>query len=182
MSINDQAPRARTLPITKENDRLSLRETGFSLRQLGGSLLVSYLRSALRRAAQRAFIKSESLFRPAALKRRRDALGAVLFVVPRRALSLAHRARAAAAIFARAAAERGRRAPPPPPLGLAPPPRPPNKLLSRRSSAVICLRIDNACSKADSDKSIAFRNRVELSFWQDLLMIYSLAFHWPSGT
>ena len=104
-------------------------------------------------------------------RRLRGARDAVLFDPPRRALSLAQRALAAAAIFARAAAERGRR---PPPLGLAPAVRPPNKLESRRSSAVICLRIDNACSKADSDKSIDSRNRLELSVLQDLFLIYSL--------
>lgn len=130
---------------------------------------VGYFRSAFLRAAQRAFIRSESLFRPAALSRRLR--GAAPFEPPRRALSLAQRALAAAAIFARAAAERGRR---PPPLGLAPAVRPPNKLENRRSSAVICLRIDNACSKAASDKSIDSRNRLELSVLQDLLLIYSL--------
>jgi hypothetical protein len=117
---------------------------------------ISHFRSAFRRSAQRAFIRSESLFRPAALSRRlRGACVAALFAPPRRALSLAQRALAAAAIFARAAAERGRRAP----LGLAPPGRPPNKLVSRLSNTLICLRIDNACSKADSDKSIDSRNR-----------------------
>src|ERR1700756_993063 len=89
----------------------------------------SYFRSAFRRAAHRAFVRSESLFRPAALSRRlAGARLATPFAPPRRALSLAQRALAAAAIFARAAAERGRR--PPPPLGLAPPVRPPNKLES----------------------------------------------------
>jgi len=115
------------------------------------SQTVGHFRSALRRSAQRAFIKSESLFRPAALSRRlRGARVAVVFERPRRALSRAQRALAAAAIFARAAADSCRR---PPPV-FAAPARRPSKLARRLSSALMCLRIDTACSKSANDTSI----------------------------
>jgi hypothetical protein len=103
----------------------------------------------LRRAAQRAFIASESFFRPAAVNPRRRpeafaAVGAVavVVVVP---LRRAQRARAAAANLARVAADIGRRPRRRPPLrrpsseeGLVDPPKRVDNFCS--SELICCLR------------------------------------------
>ena len=117
-------------------------------------------------AAQRAFINWESRLRPAAVipPLRFPPLFAA-FVPPLPALTRAHRARAAAAIFALAAADIRRR---PPLRGAAvpPPPAPPTKPLNRLSNASIWRRIDKACSKFRVDKSIeAFDRVMSYSFY-----------------
>jgi hypothetical protein len=104
---------------------------------------------ALRRAAQRAFIDSESFLRPAAVRpfRRRGPLAAgAAAVVP---LRFAQRARAAAASLARVAADIRRRPPParrprrlPPPVEVV---EPPNKLDSRCWRSAICFLSEIAC-------------------------------------
>lgn len=108
-----------------------------------------YLLAALRRAAQRALIASESLLRPSGVMppplflAEPDDFDAPL-AVPPPLPALAHRARAAAASFARVAADIGRRRPsclapdePPPWLLRAGPPLllpPPVKSELSRSS------------------------------------------------
>ena len=116
---------------------------------------------AFRRAAQRAFIDSESFLRPAAVNplRRPGAFAAdgALAVVPWRR---AHRARAAAASFARVAGDIGRRPrrerrPParrPPPEELVEPPKRADK---RCSSASISFRMESACVSCCRDRSMA---------------------------
>jgi hypothetical protein len=105
-------------------------------------LLVGAEPPALRRAAQRAFIDSESFRRPAAVKPLRRA-GALAAVVP---LRFAQRARAAAASFARVAGDILRRVRRPPPrrprVGVV---EPPNREDNRASSALICFLMERAC-------------------------------------
>ena len=104
------------------------------------------------RAAQRAFIASESRFRPAAeIPLRRLALFADFVAPPRRS---AQRALAAAAILARDAADIGRRLPVRARVvedDFAPPPK---REVRRRSRVSICSRIDNASLSFSIDKSI----------------------------
>src|SRR5262249_56729677 len=98
---------------------------------------------------------------------RRRSLFFALLAFPRPALTRAHLARAAAAIFARAAADILRR----PALRwgevAAPTPQPTllTKLTSRRSNASIWRRIDKALSKFRVDKSIGGLDR-----WKSLCM------------
>lgn len=134
--------------------------------------------AALRRAAHRAFIASESFFRPAAVMpplRCEEAEALLPPLEPPELLPLrdAQRARAASAILARVAADIGLRRPslfePEPeamlvlellPLPLVPPPPPPRppapkSELRRFSNASICSRSDTASRSLSRDRSIA---------------------------
>ena len=118
--------------------------------------------AAFRRAAQRAFIESESFFRPAAvrpLRRLRDFAG---LVAPSALRTPAQRALAAAASLALVAADIGRRLPllprGAPGDGWV---APPNRELRRASSVCICSRSDKASFSLLSDRSMAL-NKTQL--------------------
>ena len=112
---------------------------------------------ALRLAAHRAFIASESFFLPAAVSPPFFFLPAALAgPIPFRC---AHRALAAAASFARVAADMGRRRRREPLLrvlgaldALEPPP--PKRVDNRRSSVLIWFLIESASVSFDRDKSM----------------------------
>jgi hypothetical protein len=103
---------------------------------------------AFRRAAQRAFISWESLLRPAGVIPPFFCPGAVAGVPALPAFTLAHRALAAAAIFARDAADICLR---PFPVVESEEIVRPSSVPSRFSSVSICLRIDSASSSELSD-------------------------------
>src|SRR5437588_1837905 len=111
-------------------------------------------------AAQRAFINCDRRRRPDAVIPPRRVFAVSAFP----ALKRAQRARAAAANFVRAAADRPRR----PPVSLLDEvvtlaPGLPTKLLSRRCSASILRRIDNACSKSLVDRFMTVFDRIRAS-------------------
>ena len=114
-----------------------------------------YFLAALRLAAHRAFIASESFFLPAAVSPPFFLAGALAGEVPFR---WAHRARAAAASFARVAADIGLRLRDPPlrELGalvaLEPPPAKSED--NRRSSELIWFLIERASVNFVRDKSM----------------------------
>ena len=114
-----------------------------------------YRLAALRRAAQRAFIASESFFLPAAVSPPFFLAGALAGAVPFR---WAQRARAAAASFARVAADIGLRLRDPPLReagaleALAPPPAKSED--NRRSSELIWFLIERASVSFVRDKSM----------------------------
>jgi hypothetical protein len=123
-------------------------------------------------AAQRAFISCESLLRPAAvIPPLRFPLFFAAFAPPPRALTRAHLARAAAAIFALAAADIRRRPPPRVAAVAPPPPLPPTNPLSRLSKASIWRRIVNACCKFRVDKSIDVFDRVKFFLMQEIVRV-----------
>jgi len=120
------------------------------------SSALGYRLAALRLAAQRAFMASESFFLPAAVRPPPFFLaGALAGAVPFR---WAQRARAAAASFARVAADIGLRLRDPPlreagALGAVKPP-PEKSEDNRRSSVLIWFLIERASVSFDRDKSM----------------------------